>query len=354
MILTIIGARPQFIKAAVVSKALLNAGISEEIIHTGQHYDEKLSTIFWEELNIPPYKENLNVGSGHHGKQTAEMITKIESLLLPRLHEFKAVMVYGDTNSTLAGALVAAKLNLKLIHIESGVRSFNRTMPEEVNRIVTDRLANLLFCSSKIGKQQLEKEGILENVFDCGDVMYDAVETFLPIALSKNKSAKTSPFNGSPYSLLTLHRPANVDDLSQLKKLLTALFEIPTNFLWPTHPRVAHQLSSINFPETFKLIEPLGYFDMLKTLYYSNKVFTDSGGLQKEAYWLKKPCITLRTETEWVETLENDWNILVCDFSESKKLQEAYLKKIDDSSWKPLYGHGNAATQIASILKKVL
>lgn len=352
MIATVIGARPQFIKAAVVSKELDEANIEEAIIHTGQHYDEKLSDVFWKELNIPKVSTNLAIGSGTHGYQTARMIEKIEQYLTKNIKKIKAVLVYGDTNSTLAGALAAAKLNIKIIHVEAGLRSFNKRMPEEVNRIVTDRIADVLFCSSEEGVKNLQAEGITSDVFNTGDVMYDAVLQFRKIAKNcVNLSTIHSTIKKNEFFLITIHRPSNTDNLTNLKEILYAIGQISQTCIWPVHPRNRAILTQFSPPENLILVDPLSYFEMLVAIENSKKVITDSGGLQKEAYWLQKPCITLREETEWIETLNGGWNILTGPHSE--KITEA-VNKIPQGEWLPLYGNGTASKQIASIIKSKL
>ena len=351
MILTVVGARPQFVKAAVVSKALFEAGIPEEIVHTGQHYDEKMSAVFWQELGLPKIANNLQVGSGSHAVQTAEMMVKIESFLLQNPGRYRYMMVYGDTNSTLASALVAAKFPMKLIHIESGLRSFNRSMPEEVNRIVTDQLSDILFCSSEHGIEQLQHEGIGSNVYNCGDVMQDAVLTFLPVALEHDRSGERFCSSKGQYSLLTLHRPSNVDDPDTLKRIFERLAALEENFIWPVHPRVGGRIAGIRIPDNIRRMEPLSYFEMLAAIHFSKKVVTDSGGLQKEAYWLKKPCVTLRGETEWVETLHDRWNVLIKDYDDPAAFKRVFTESVHENTWHPLYGDGAAAVKIAAILK---
>ncbi len=348
MIVTIIGARPQFIKAAVVSKQLLLAGIEEKIIHTGQHYDEQMSAVFWKELGIPPCEMNLNVGSGSHGVQTAQMLIRIEEYLQENFQKIKAVLVYGDTNSTMAAALAASKLGIKIIHVESGLRSFNREMPEEINRVMTDHLADILFCPSNSSVEQLAREGIVNNVFDVGDVMYDALLQFS--GLSRNEQLKK--FNG--HVLMTIHRPSNTDNLNNLNNIFAAIAQSSYQFIWPVHPRTTRVLDDnyISLPQNLTIVAPFSYFEMLHVLLNCSKVMTDSGGLQKEAYWMRKPCITLRNDTEWTETLHHEWNILTG--SDTRKIQEALVRNIEPGTWKPLYGDGNASGQIALILKKML
>lgn len=348
MIVTVIGARPQFVKAAVVSKALKDLGIEEKIIHTGQHYDTRMSQVFWDELGIPPYALNLEVGSGTHGQQTARMLEKIETYLLEHEEKVKAVMVYGDTNSTIAAALAASKLHIKVIHVEAGLRSFNRLMPEEINRILTDHISDLLFCSSVEGVQQLTKEGIKNNVYDVGDVMYDALLSFLEIAERKIELKNILPFENQDFALATIHRPSNTDDFDSLNQIIEALGQLNMNCLWPVHPRNKKRLSELRIPANLFLIEPVSYLEMLVLLKNCYKVLTDSGGVQKEAYWMRKPCVTLRKETEWVETLEQNWNILA--HNDTKNILSAFKKDIDRSTWKNIYGDGKAAKKIAATI----
>ena len=345
-ILTLIGARPQFVKAAVVSKAFLEAGITELIVHSGQHYDEKMSEVFWKELNIPkPYK-NLNIGSANHGEQTGSIMIQLEKLILNEKN-ISAILVYGDTNTTLAGAIVGSKLHIPILHIESGLRSYNREMPEEVNRVLTDALSSILFCPSQIAIDNLAKEGITKNVFNVGDVMYDAVKIFTPIA--KKIANIEDIIKHSKFTLLTLHRPSNTDDIEILNNIVYQLSKIKSEIYWPVHPRNVKHLSSLNLPANLHLIEPLSYFEMLLALENCEQVITDSGGLQKEAYWNKKPCITVRPQTEWIETLENGWNVLASS-NNNDILNAIENRKL--SNWIPLYGNGNAAKEICTVISQ--
>lgn len=349
MILTIIGARPQFVKAAVVSKALRNIELNEEIVHTGQHYDDKMSQIFWVELDIPKPKVNLNIGSGNHGSQTAKMIEQIESFILNSNKKINAILLYGDTNSTLAGAIVAPKLHIPVIHVEAGLRSFNKKMPEEINRIITDRVSDLLFCSSEKPVLQLKKEGITKNIYNVGDVMQDAFINFGKIAETKLKLDKIIPFAKQKYNILTLHRPSNTDNINILQDIISVFGKLDKPTLLPVHPRIKNKISTIKIPDKLKIISPLSYFEMIIILKNSFKVFTDSGGLQKEAYWANKDCITLRDETEWVETLENKFNILTGNKPE--KIIEAYSYN-NKNKRANLYGDGRASSKIATIIKQ--
>lgn len=348
MIVTLIGARPQFVKAAVVSKALTLHGIDEIIIHSGQHYDANMSGVFWEELGIPKVVSNLECGSGMQGKQTAAIIEGFEKFILKLPQAPKAVLLYGDTNSTLAGAIVAAKLQIPILHVEAGLRSFNRAMPEEVNRIVTDHLSSLLFCPSPKAVDQLRIEGITEGVFNVGDVMYDAMKLFR----TKLNGSILADFNliEDCFLLLTVHRPSNTDNSLSLKQILDAMARTDLKVLWPLHPRLKSSITEIKIPENIEVCEPLSYLEMLEVLSHCRKVITDSGGLQKEAYWSKKPCITLRNETEWVETLHNDWNILTGP--NTNKILEALNKNVRPETWTELYGAGSASDQIAKVVKQ--
>ena len=345
-ILTLIGARPQFIKAAVVSKTFLEQGIEEIIVHSGQHYDNKMSNVFWEELNIPQPFENLHIGSGNHGEQTGNIMIQVEKVLV-MLKDVTALMVYGDTNTTLAGALVASKLHIPIIHVESGLRSYNREMPEEINRILTDHISNILFCPSNVAVENLKKEGILEGVYNVGDVMFDAMKLFIPIA-EKRVSLK-GIIKHDDFTLFTLHRPKNTDDFNNLSAIIKQLSAIDSHIYWPVHPRNNQHLSEIQLPQNIHIIEPLSYFEMLLALKHCKQVITDSGGLQKEAYWNKKPCFTLRENTEWVETLHNNWNTLTTSGNLLSKMKNSSM-----GSWIPLYGDGSSSRQIVSIIKKIL
>lgn len=346
-IITVIGARPQFIKAAPVSRALLSVGIEEVLVHSGQHYDANMSDIFWQELGLPEVKYHLQVGSGSHAKQTGQIMVKFEEILQAKESHVDAVLVYGDTNTTLAVALVASKLNVPIIHVEAGLRSFNRSMPEEINRILTDNISDYLFCSSDVSINQLKKEGILGKVYNVGDVMYDAFLLFSEMA--QNKISDNLP--KGDFSLFTLHRQGNTKDANQVNSIIEQLSSISHEVLWPIHPRIKNLLSELNIPENVTVIEPLGYLEMLQALQECNYVITDSGGLQKEAYWARKQCFTLRDDTEWVETLENNWNTLVK--IQSEKLGDKLGIK-PTSEWKPLYGDGIAADQMAEILKSII
>lgn len=351
MIVTILGARPQFIKAAALSREFICNGIEERIVHTGQHYDPRMSDVFFEELGIPKVEHNLHIGSANHGIQTGKMMIAIENYLRTLNSKITAVLVYGDTNSTLAGAIVAAKMHIPVIHVEAGLRSFNRDMPEEINRILTDHIAQLLFCSSETGQNQLAFEGITKNVHVVGDIMQDAVNLFLPMArmpLFKNsKVLLTGKFN-----LITIHRPANTDNEFELQEILNGIGDLPILNVWPIHPRSNKILSTLKVPDNIIFCEPFSYFEMLYMLSHCEKVITDSGGLQKEAYWLKKPCLTIRPQTEWIETLHNNWNQL-CNPNRSE-IASLYRKEPKRNSWIQLYGDGNSRKKILGVIKELL
>ncbi len=302
-IISIVGARPQFIKLGPLSRELRKKH-KEIIIHTGQHYDAEMSDLFFEQLEIPEPDVNLEIGSGSHGMQTGQMLVGIEKEILK--HEPDMVLSFGDTNSTLAACLAAAKLEVPSLHIEAGLRSFNRSMPEEINRVVADHTADLLFAPTPEAVKHLQKEGLGEKTVLTGDIMADSVR-FIQSKIEENR------FEGRAYNLLTLHRPYNVDDPQKLATLFRQLGDADVDFIFPVHPRTRAVLkaNSITVPGNIKLIAPQGYIEFQGLLKYADKAITDSGGLQKEAYIAGKPCITLRPETEWVETVEAGWNVLM-------------------------------------------
>lgn len=348
-ILTVVGARPQFIKAAPVSKALREVGIEEFLLHTGQHYDHQMSQIFFDEMGIPRPDANLEVGSGSHGWQTGQMLTGIEEVLLKEKPDW--VLVYGDTNSTLAGALAAVKLRIPVAHVEAGLRSFNREMPEEHNRVLTDHCADLLFCPTQTAVDNLAKEGVTAGVHRVGDTMYDAVLQFAEVARQRSTILHDLNLEPKSYLLATVHRPYNTDNPENLRNILSAFLEINEPIIFPVHPRTRKALERSTFnvqPSNIRLIEPAGYLDMLALEQNARLIMTDSGGMQKEAYFFGVPCITLRPETEWVETVEAGWNAIV----EANK--EKIVEKV--CNFKPaaqpprVFGDGNAAYQIASLL----
>jgi UDP-GlcNAc3NAcA epimerase len=398
-IITIVGARPQFIKAAAVSRAIQafnrrhrsfgrphsKKQIQEILVHTGQHYDYLMDRVFFEELELPKPDYHLGVGSGSHARQTGMMLERIETVLKKEKPE--VVIVYGDTNSTLSGALAAVKLNIPVAHVEAGLRSYNRAMPEEINRLLTDHLSTFLFCPTKQAVENLLKEGIKDGedkvVKKVGDVMYDSILYYSELAEKKStilqdlklvgpqSALRHAPrrVHGSPephmvqgavripnYYLATLHRAENTDNPKRLKSILKALNEIGKDVpvILPLHPRTKKMMKTYHlFPETqgIKLIDPVSYLDMLKLEKNAKAILTDSGGVQKEAYWFGVPCFTLRDETEWVETIQSGWNILVG--SETKRIvegvrHEKIKKRHSKNRW--IFGDGKASEKIVRII----
>ena len=350
-IVTVIGARPQFIKAASLSREIKkHDNINEVIIHTGQHFDENMSDIFFQEMKIPRPNYRLNINSLSHGEMTGLMIKEIEKILLKEKPHW--LLVYGDTNSTLAGALAAKKLHIKVIHVESGLRSFNMNMPEEINRILTDRISDILFCSSQDAITNLKNEGFYNfgvEIFNVGDIMYDSAKLF-------SKSAKKSkPVSLKNYILATIHRQENTDSIHKLKNIFQSLDQINSEIdvILPLHPRTKNFLIKYNIKTKIKLIDPVGYIDMLDLIKGSKAVITDSGGLQKEAYFFKKQCFTFRDQTEWVELIENGYNILV-DVT-NKNISQLILKNISKkiSFDKQIYGNGKTSKKIISKIKEL-
>jgi UDP-N-acetylglucosamine 2-epimerase len=312
-VVSIVGARPQFIKSAPVSRELRQVA-QEILVHTGQHYDDSMSGVFFRDLNLPEPDYDLGVGSGTQAQQTGEMLKKIEEVLLQEKPE--GVLVYGDTNSTLAGALAAAKLHIPVVHVEAGLRSFNRRMPEEINRVMTDHLSALLLCPTETAVKNLEREGVSKSVHLIGDVMYDALRDGVESASKVSTILDRLHLCGRPFVLATVHRAENTDQLKRLEGIVTALValaEAGHTVVFPMHPRTKKQLSKLVFEphNRFIQIEPISFLDMMALQSMARVILTDSGGIQKEAYWLEVPCLTLREETEWIETIESGWNRLV-------------------------------------------
>ena len=308
-IFSIVGARPQFIKLAPLSSRLSQFH-EEFIVHTGQHYDYAMSEKIFIDLGIRKPDIHLGIGSGSQASQTAEMMIKLEAAMIEKKPD--AIIVFGDTNSTLAGALAASKLSIPIIHIEAGLRSYNRTMPEEINRIITDHVSEFLFAPTQTAVNILETEGLKKITFFTGDIMVDTMKNNLKIALHKSNIISELKLENDKYNLLTLHRNYNVDDTEILEHILDQLGRLEEKIIFPVHPRTKKMLSrNYTVPANISLIEPQGYLDFITLENFSNKIITDSGGIQKEAYILRKPCITLRTETEWIETVEEKWNLLI-------------------------------------------
>ncbi len=348
-ILTVIGARPQFIKAAALSN-IIREKHEEIIVHTGQHYDENMSKIFFEELNIPRPDYNFGVGSGAHGKQTGEMLINLEDIYLNEKPDL--ILVYGDTNSTLAGALCGSKLLIPIAHVEAGLRSFNKNMPEEQNRILTDHLSEFLFVPTKSAENNLKNEGILNNVFNVGDVMYDAILHFSKIAKLKSNILESIGIEKNNYILATIHRAENTNDINRLKNIISALNESDKEVVLPLHPRTKHYISQyhLRLNSNIKVINPVGYLDMISLEINSNKIVTDSGGVQKEAYFMGKPCITLRDETEWIETVNIGWNLIVG--TNEKLIVDAILNFRPNRVQEQIFGDGKASKKILEVLDK--
>jgi UDP-GlcNAc3NAcA epimerase len=369
IILNIIGARPQFMKYFPVSRVIqkYNSSVKDILIHTGQHYDYNMSRIFFNELGIKEPDHHLNVGSGTHATQTAQIVERTEKLLIE--YNPDVIIIYGDTNSTLAGALAASKLHIPIAHIEAGLRSYNKKMPEEVNRILSDHVSTFLFCPSKRAVQNLQREGFesihndgnlvelhdVENpthawinnpvVVNSGDVMHDTILYARDIARNKSSILSDLKITAHEYSVLTLHRAENTDDRDRLSMMIEFVNDTGngTPVIFPIHPRTrkVYESANVAFSPNIKITDPLGYFDLIYLLDNAKLLMTDSGGMQKEAFWLGIPCITLRQETEWTETIESGWNILYKDFSGN----------IPTPPEKPTpYGNGNAAEVIVQYL----
>ena len=349
---TIVGTRPQFIKMVLVSKKLRAMGFREIVIHTGQHYDYNMSKCFFDELDIPEPDYYLRAGPGNHGKQTGLMLRKIEEVLLKEVPNI--VLLYGDTNSTLAGALAASKLNLTVAHIEAGLRSFNRTMPEEINRVVTDHVSGILFCPTETAVRNLANEGISKHVYLVGDVMYDSALHYGGLAEKHSTILDNLGLRTKEYFLATIHRPQNTDVVGNLKEIIRILNQLSMITILPLHPRTKRMLALDGIlvnPSHCKLISPVSYMDMLVLERNAKAILTDSGGVQKEAYFFKIPCITLRDETEWVETVESGWNELV-GLDRGRVLSA--VQRIGKSRPIPpnFYGNGEASQKIVEVIAR--
>ena len=353
-IVTIVGARPQFIKAAVVSREITKyPKIAEVIIHTGQHFDANMSDIFFKELHIPASKYHLDIHSVGHGAMTGRMLEKIEELLVIERPEF--VIVYGDTNSTLAGALAARKLQIKVIHIEAGLRSFNMTMPEEINRILTDRVSNILCCPTVQAAENLRAEGFANfnaAISVTGDVMQDAAIFYQKLAASNKGIISRLNIEGKEFALFTLHRAENTDNVERLTEIIKAINQIAkeVDVIFPIHPRTRKIMLDQGLSPFCKTIDPVGYLDMVNLLLNCSIVLTDSGGLQKEAFFFKKTCVTLRDETEWVELIEGKFNLLAGAIAEKIIAGFRTMRIAQPDFSRNLYGKGAAAKNILSLL----
>jgi UDP-GlcNAc3NAcA epimerase len=362
-LISVVGARPQIIKAAAVSRAIVEHNkkhpyhkINEIIVHTGQHYDENMSHVFFKEFDIQEPNYNLGVGSGSHGQQTGKMLARIEAVLLKEKPD--CCLVYGDTNSTLAGALAAAKLHIPVAHVEAGLRSYNRRMPEEINRVVTDHVSALLFCPTQTSVDNLAKEGISAGVHHVGDVMYDCILFYTKKTKSIEKEMlERLGIKSKSYYLATVHRAENTDNDARLTNIFEALNEIAATdcpVVLPLHPRTVKyaRKHGLEFANCVKVIQPVSYLEMVALENNARLILTDSGGVQKEAYWLSVPCITLRDETEWVETVESGWNTLAG--ADKRRIIDAVQHSHRPRYAIPglMYGNGNAAKKICNILHR--
>jgi len=343
-IVSVVGARPQFIKCSELSRCIREEH-QEIIIHTGQHYDPEMSSVFFKELDIPQPDYNLEIGSGTHGKQTGEMLSLIEAVIVREKPDL--VIVYGDTNSTLAGALAATKIHIPVAHVEAGLRSFDRTMPEEINRVLTDHISDLLFCPNEPSKENLIEEGVRSGIHVTGDVMADSIER-----MKDHPTDIVSRLNMKPkgYAVLTIHRPQNTDNQQNMKQILSGIARYPNTVIFPMHPRTVKALKNYGFwvsmPLNIRTIKPLGYPDMITLMKNADRIITDSGGMQKEAYMLGVPCVTLRTTTEWTGTVCGCWNRLVG--SDSGNISDALTNEPTDQQ-KELFPVG-ASRKIADII----
>jgi UDP-GlcNAc3NAcA epimerase len=348
-VVSIVGARPQLIKAAAISRKLRQSSM-EVLVHTGQHYDSNMSDIFFEELDIPRPDFNLGVGSGSQGAQTGEMLRGIEEVLVRERPD--VVLIYGDTNSTLAGALAAAKLHMPVAHVEAGLRSFNRRMPEEINRIVSDHVSDLLFCPSETAVNNLTAEGLTRGVHLVGDIMLDIFRFAQKRALTQSTIREQLELDENAYYLVTVHRAENTDDPERLQSIFAALNQIEQQIIFPVHPRTRKLLDQLAYAPSahIRLIDPVGYLDMVALTQYADRVLTDSGGLQKEAYWAGVRCITLRDETEWVETTATGWNLLAGTGT------DAIIRAVNDThvpgAHPDLYGDGQTARGCIALLEE--
>jgi UDP-GlcNAc3NAcA epimerase len=346
-IVTVVGARPQFIKAAPVGRALREGGHQEVLVHTGQHYDDVMADRFFRELEIPEPDANLGVGSGSHAFQTGQMLIRLEEILLAQKPDW--VLIYGDTNSTLAGALAASKLHLPLAHVEAGMRSYNRVMPEEVNRVVSDHLSNLLFTPTGTGVENLRKEGITRGVHRVGDVMYDALLHFLPVARRRSSILEELGLTPGSYALMTAHRPETVDSDERLPQLLAQVGRLDLPIVFPAHPRTRKRLEAFGLlsrlPAGLRIVPPVGYLDMLVLEADARLVLTDSGGVQREAFFLSVPSVILRNETEWPELVELGASVLAGEGFQGVTSEMAPFRPGTAPS--EIFGSGDASRRIS-------
>lgn len=352
-VLTVVGARPQFVKAWPVSRALRAAAIEEVLVHTGQHYDDAMSQVFFDELGLAAPARHLGIGSGPHGEQTGRMLVELERTMMELSPD--AVVIYGDTNTTLAAALAACKLRVPVAHVEAGLRSWNRAMPEEHNRVLSDHCSDLLLCPTQTAVDNLAREGLTAGVHLVGDVMYDAALHFGQLASARSRVLEELGVEPGGYYLITIHRPVNADDPVVLERIMHALMALDAPVVMPVHPRTRERLSQL--PELaarlagsrVRLTTPRGYLDMLMLEQSARVIMTDSGGVQKEAYFFGVPCLTVRSETEWPETLAGGWNALVGTATDAI-VEAARSAKAPTGQRAPVFGRGDAATKIAALL----
>jgi len=348
-IASVVGARPQFIKAAAISQEVRKTH-TEVLLHTGQHYDDLMSQVFFEELSIPRPDYNLGVGSASHGRQTGEMLSLIEEVLLAEKPDL--LLVYGDTNSTLAGTLAAVKLHIPVAHVEAGLRSFNRAMPEEINRILTNHVSDLLFCPTETAARNLAAEGIAQGVYNVGDVMYDVILCNIETATQRSQVLRELDLEPKQYLLATVHRPRNTDTADNLRSILDAFNRIGETIVFPTHPRTRQAISQMGFElkRHVRLVEPVSYLDMLVLEKNARMILTNSGGVQKEAYFHKVPCIMLRDETEWVETVQTGWNVVAgANAARIVALTQSMRSPTESPA---LFGDGRASGRIVKIISE--
>jgi len=357
-ILSIIGARPQFIKAAIVSRKLREDKIKEVLIHTGQHYDFNMSGIFFQELNLPKPDYYLDVGSGRHGEQTGKMLIRIERLLIRKKPDI--VLIYGDTNTTLAGALVSAKLHISIVHIEAGLRSYNKNMPEEINRVLVDHVSDILFAPTDTARENLKKEGIIKGVYKVGDVMLD-VALEAKNRIDEEKILTKYNLKTKGFILVTIHRAENTDvkeNLESIWKALKDIAKLGIKVFFAVHPRTKKALGNYSLisgevPKNLIIMQPVSYFEMIALESNAKVIITDSGGVQKEGYFFKTPCVIPRNETEWVELVEIGWNKVVGNKEEKivEETMKIYNEDINNKNWIDFYGDGRASERIVEVLK---
>lgn len=349
-VLTVVGARPQFIKAFAVSRVLRESH-EEVLVHTGQHYDDELSAVFFEELGIPAPDINLGAGSSSHARQTATMLAALEEPI--ETEQPDVVLTYGDTNSTLAAALATAKLTPPLAHVEAGLRAYDRSIPEEVNRVLTDHVSDILLAPTETAVRNLEREGITEGVHNIGDVMYDAIRWARNRVETNDEPLNRLGVKDGDYVLATVHRQRNTDDAVRLETIMTALIESSREVVLPAHPRTVARLQEYGLYDkvaaSLTVIEPVGYIEFVRLLLGAERVVTDSGGVQKEAFFLDIPCVTLREETEWVETVDCGWNVLVG--ADGSAINRALTQDFQLTEKPQPFGDGHAATSIIEILE---